>query len=81
MGVSGMVSAAGHNACAAVIDRQGLCMRRWQTRLAAGAAGVGVIGHEGHHRDLPGPLDSGPKGALMLGTHTGAASGLNLGSL
>ena len=49
--------------------------------LAADAAGVGMVGHEGHHCDLPGPLDGRPKAALVLGAHTGAATGLNLGPL
>lgn len=48
-------------------------------RLAANAPGIGVVGDKGHQRDLPGPLDRGPKGALMFGADTGAAPGLDLG--
>ena len=69
----------------------GLCRRVFQVsavlshglvfrvRLAANAPGIGVVGDKGHQRDLPGPLDRGPKGALMFGADTGAAPGLNLG--
>jgi len=52
----------------------------WWVWLAAGAAGVGVVSHEGHHRDLPGPLDGRPKGTLMFGAHAGPAARLNLGA-
>ena len=37
-----------------------------------------MVGHEWHQRNLSGPLDSGAQGALMFGTDSGAAAGLNL---
>jgi len=52
---------------------------RNQTYLAANAARIGVVGHERHQRNLPGPLDGGSQGTLMFGADTGSTAGLNLG--
>jgi hypothetical protein len=52
---------------------------RNQTYLTANAARIGVVGHERHQRNLPGPLDGGSQGTLMFGADTGSTAGLNLG--
>jgi hypothetical protein len=52
---------------------------RNQTYLAANATRIGVVGHERHQRNLPGPLDGGSQGTLMFGADTSSAAGLNLG--
>ena len=40
-----------------------------------------MVGDEGHHGNLPGPLNRRPKGALVFCADTGAAPRLNLGPL
>ncbi len=77
-------SAAWHGACAAGSFKLGPLRSRLsvvRVRLAADTAGIGVVGDKRHQRDLPGPLDSRPKGTLMFGANTGAAPGFDLGPL
>ena len=77
-------SAAWHGACNAGSFKLGPLRSRLsvvRVRLAADTAGIGVVGDKRHQRDLPGPLDSRPKGTLMFGANTGAAPGFDLGPL
>ena len=69
--------AAWRTASAAVVNHS-VC---WPDCLAAYAAGIGVVSDEGHQRNLSGPLDGHPEGALVFGADAGAAARLNLSPL
>ena len=63
---------------AAAVVNHSVC---WPDCLAAYAAGIGVVSDEGHQRNLSGPLDGHPEGALVFGADAGAAARLNLSPL